>query len=51
MEEQLREFAQRLEDPGEQSALHLAASQIEALRREVRRLNNAIRHMREKMKK
>lgn len=51
MEDQLRELAQRLEDPGEQSVLHLAASQIEALRREVRQLNNAMRHLREARKK
>lgn len=50
MESQLRDIANRAANLDDYVTLHAAADEMEKLKREVRRLNNAIRHMRERTK-
>lgn len=50
IESQLRDIANRAANLDDYVTLHLAADEMEKLKREVRRLNNAIRHLRERTK-
>lgn len=50
MEKELRNIANKATNLDDYATLHLAADEMERLKREVRRLNNAIRHMRERKK-